>query len=338
MDWIGSYLRDRRFSVRVRGFISGWFDVLSGVPQGSSFGPLLFLIFINDLLIAIPEILFLLYADDAKIARAIRSESDFLELRRAFHVLTLWAENNGLRINFDKTKVISFFQRRCLFSPFDYSLDHSTISRVDEIRDLGVIFDSELTFKSHIASVVAKASRMLGLVTRNSSEFRDHAALLQLYRAHVIPILTYASVIWTPSLRYQIDFLEAINHRFMRYLSRHTDTPMNRFDHDYSPISKKFSIPSIKSIHDYFDLCTVHKIIHHLFSSVHLFNLFQTRPNPYSLRTAHPLHTSIFLRDSNFSSSIPRLCRLWNSIQADNRELSILQFKHFAKSHCYRFN
>lgn len=166
-----------------------------------------------------------------------------------------WTITNGLKINSDKTIVISFFQKLCLLSSFDYTIASNILSRVFEVKDLGVIFDSELTFNPRITFVSTRASGILGLITRNSSEFRDHTALLQLYRAHVLPILTYASVIWSPHLGYVIYTLESVQRKFLRCLSRHTDSPIKRFDHDFSDIS----IKSYYKITSCF-LCPLHRL------------------------------------------------------------------------------
>lgn len=194
----------------MRGFISRVFDVLSGVSQGSSLGPLLFILFINELFLLITVCFILFYADDVKLSKAITCVADSEGLQSELTILINWCTENGLRVNLKKPAVITFHLNKLPFTQFDYYTNGVGINRVHEITDLGAIFDSRLTFRSHLNSVLASASRVLDLITRNSGEFKNPKTYLQLYKSYVFPILTYASVVWSPYLNYDVDSLELI--------------------------------------------------------------------------------------------------------------------------------
>ena len=106
LSWISSYLSNRKQSVKINGVLSREITVTSGVPQGSHLGPLLFLIFINDLATLLKDCQFLLYADDLKIFRKVTSTNDCLLLQSEINKLTDWCKNNKMELNISKCKII----------------------------------------------------------------------------------------------------------------------------------------------------------------------------------------------------------------------------------------
>ena len=134
--------------------VSCWLLVLSGIPQGSILGPLLFIIFINDL----PQIcnslsLIFLYADDAKLFSHIKSAADNVDLQNAITKLQLWIEKWKLNLNINKF-VMVLYERYQNVSHTYYlreGVSEYHLQRLDSFKDLGVTFDSNLSFKHHIA-------------------------------------------------------------------------------------------------------------------------------------------------------------------------------------------
>ena len=103
---------------------------------------------------------------------------------------------------------------------YDYTIDNTIISRVKEVRDLGVILDEKLNFNSHIARIVSKAYSMLGFVKRICYDFRDPMALTSIYNAHVRSHMEYASVIWNPIYGVHSDKIESVQKQFIIYALR----------------------------------------------------------------------------------------------------------------------
>ena len=140
LAWIKSYLSNRQQIVRVSGWTSKPINVTSGVPQGSHIGPLLFLLFMND----VPNVLnysnCLMFADDLKMFYSVKSRLDAMNLQRDLDMLSLWCQQNCLSLNINKCKTISFHRKK-LPIQFSYKIDHTELERVSEVNDLGVLFD-----------------------------------------------------------------------------------------------------------------------------------------------------------------------------------------------------
>ena len=196
-----SYLFDREQYVSYNGYRSKVFLATSGVPQGSNLGPLLFLLFINDLCCQI-NCNKLLFADDLKIFNSINSEDDYDSLQADINKLQDWCVLNKLHLNISKCKVLSFTNRRTSFV-YDYSINGVILSRCTDTKDLGIIFDYQLSFKKHINSRTSEAMRMLGFIMRNCKNFNNLQALKILYYSFVRSKLEYGSIIWNPCYTYQ---------------------------------------------------------------------------------------------------------------------------------------
>ena len=187
--WIAAWLQDRVQRVVLNGKSSTWEAVLSGVPQGSVLGPLLFLIFINDLdtAAATAEILWK-FADDTKIAQPIRSGADKVALQRALDSLTGWAENWGMAFNVQKCKVMHVGRNN---PRHDYTMGGSILAETVEERDLGVIMAKSLKPSAQCAKAAKTASMVLGQITR-AFRYRDKYIFVKLYKQYVRPHLDFA--------------------------------------------------------------------------------------------------------------------------------------------------
>ncbi|XP_055605590.1 uncharacterized protein LOC129753768 [Uranotaenia lowii] len=222
--WIRSYLTDRRLAVKIGS------DLIpkSGVPQGSNLGPLLFTLFCNDINLLLTGCGVLLYADDLKIFLVINSQSDCLELQRFLDTVVNWCAINLLVLSVAKCCIITFGRRKNPFV-YDYNVMGEQLHRVEEIKDLGVLLDSQMTFKRHYSKVLEKANRMLGFIIRLSKEFTDPVCLRALYCCLVRSILESANLVWWPFEAAWTARFEAIQRRFVRYALRELpwENPLN---------------------------------------------------------------------------------------------------------------
>ena len=212
--------------VKYQGYQSHEVEVCSGVPQGSVLGPLFFVIFINDIIVNIKSNI-LIYADDIKIFKTISSMEDCLILQNDLTTFLHWSNSNLLPVNFDKSYVMSYTNKNFQIL-YNYTLNNIFLSRVDTFKDLGVIFDSKLTFHNHINAVTSEAFKSLGFIIRCGYHLTDINCLRILYFAYVRSKLEYASVVWSPFQKTYIDSLEKIQRRFLKYL-------MFRADGNYPP-------------------------------------------------------------------------------------------------------
>lgn len=226
---IESYLSLRRQRVIVCGSFSRYISVTSGVPQGSHLGPVLFILFINDVISCFRSSQCLLYADDLKLFSTAGPGS--VGLQSDLDRFVIWCESNYLSINISKCRSISFYKRR---NPLGntYTIGNTTIERVSSINDLGIIFDTDLTFNSHIDSIVLKGFRMLGFIKRNSKHITDTKAITCLYNCLVRSLLEYCSVIWAPRYDCHIQRVERVQSKFLKYLLYKFHFPHSNIPYD----------------------------------------------------------------------------------------------------------
>jgi len=169
---IASYVKNRKQSVLYKEFISKQYEVRSGVPQGSNLGPLLFLICINDLSHCIMNSKKLLFADDLKLYLEISSIEDCDKLQCDLINVAKWCEKNNLVINVNKCKTVSFTKLKNKYN-YTYAINGVHINSANSVKDLGVIFDSHLTFNTHIVTMRNEAYRNLGLIVRLGKDFNN---------------------------------------------------------------------------------------------------------------------------------------------------------------------
>lgn len=218
VKWINSYLSDRFQIIKMDSYLSKRFPVLSGVPQGSHLGPLLFAVLINDIVNVIKSNV-LLYADDMKIYRDISSTSDCLVLQSDMDRISEWCVLNKISLNIAKCKVISFCRKKTTLN-HHYVIDGSILERVEKMLDLGVLLDCKLNFKLHINSVISRSNRMLGFIKRSAREFDDPFAIASLYFSLVRSILEYANVVWCPYYAIDLNRIERVQRNFSRFALR----------------------------------------------------------------------------------------------------------------------
>ena len=144
LKWFQSYLTERKQRVVVNGTYSAWTDVGSGVPQGSLLGPILFLLFVNDMPRVVENAKLAMFADDSKCFKVIYQESDFVNLQRDLDALFTWSVSNELFSQ--PTKCVNLRISRKRNSPSsNYSLNGISLEVVKAKKDLGVLISSDMT-------------------------------------------------------------------------------------------------------------------------------------------------------------------------------------------------
>lgn len=255
LRWFTSYLSGRIQYVVFNGSNSHEFSPTSGVPQGSILGPLLFNIFINDLGDNF-ESESLFFADDMKLYRKIRSMEDCLALQRDLDRLSEWCERNFLELNICKCQYIIFSHKRYI-TDFVYRIGNVNLTRVTQIKDLGVIFDSALSFNNHIDLIVRKALKNMGFLMRVTQAFTNMNCVKFLYNAIVRSHLEYCSQIWTPSEKIYIDKIDRIQYKFTRYcyfrLGIRKEERVDRLS--------RLNMKTLEDRRTYLDIYLLHKIL-----------------------------------------------------------------------------
>jgi hypothetical protein len=220
LEWIESWLVGRRQRVVIGDNQSEWVEVTSGVPQGSVLGPLLFLIYINDL----PDSVachIKLYADDSKLIRVIRSERDAELLQADIDAAVEWSHRWLLPFNIAKCKVMHI--GRHTGKSFSYSMSNTDGERVvlettSVERDLGVQVSDDLRVRKQVEAAAARAKSELG---RLKKSFRSRSCVVwrMLYLTYIRPHLEYAVHAWSPYLDGDVDLLECVQNRATKIIT-----------------------------------------------------------------------------------------------------------------------
>ena len=202
-SWIEAWLRDRRQRVVVGGEESAWSAVSSGVSQRSILGPLLFIVYINDLDEKMTSTV-LKFADDTTI-----SSNSQQELQRDLDTAVEWAQTWQMQFNMNKFKVIHVGHRN---ESAIYNMGNHRLDEVEEEQDLGVLIHRTLSVSNNCAVAVKKANQMAGhiyiTVTHKSVQ-----TVVPLYKALVRPHLEYCSLVWSPYLKKDILSIDKVQRR-----------------------------------------------------------------------------------------------------------------------------
>ena len=216
--WLKDYLSNRQQRVVIEGEKSVFVPVLSGVPQGSILGPLLFLLYINDL----PSVIshsskMALYADDAKLYRPIETLSDSLSLQSDLDNIIEWSKSWQLKFNLKKCSIITFSRKRNNIH-FYYNMNGFVLKHEQSIKDLGVTVESDLSWDKHIESVVKKAYNVLWFLKRTLRNSVNSSVKSIFYTSLVRPHLEYGSIIWSVITKKNLKLLERVQRQATNYI------------------------------------------------------------------------------------------------------------------------
>ena len=213
-NWIAAFLTSRLQRVVLDGTQSEWLPVTSGVPQGSVLGPLLFLLYINDIASGVSSTI-RLFADDLIIYRDISSENSHNLLQNDINVLFDWSQRWLMKFNSKKCNMVLLSKSKSLNKP-NYKLGNDNLLYIDSFTYLGITISSTLNWSEHVNSVYFKATRALNFITRNLSICdTKHKSLA--YTSIVRPHLEYAAASWDPYQKNHIALLNKVPNRAARF-------------------------------------------------------------------------------------------------------------------------
>ena len=205
LKWMTSYLNNRSQFVSLSGVNSSIKHMQYGVPQGSILGPLLFIIYINDLPNIFNRAKFILYADDANIIINGANIADIVQqLNELCNILPYWVISNGLALNLKKTKYM-LFSRQNIELPDEFKILNKKIDRVKEVRFLGVIVDEKLNWSAHIKTLKSKKSRYIGILCK-IKKLLPIQAKMQIFQSLIQSHLNYCSIVWGFTHYYKVEY------------------------------------------------------------------------------------------------------------------------------------
>jgi len=221
-NWYENFLGGRTHRVSIEGANSKWVQVTSGIPQGTVSGPILFLLYINDL----PDNIsckMALYADDSMLYNNIYSFEDIARLQNDIDRVGLWCTTWGININPSKTQAICFGHSRSdrmieVGSVCPYRVADETIEFCDNIVYLGVTINNRLSWGPHVDRILRKANRTLYFIikTFNKAPLKTKKIL---YLTLVRPILEFACCVWNPYSSGLICSIESVQKRASRFIA-----------------------------------------------------------------------------------------------------------------------
>ena len=321
--WIKNWLSNRKQRVVINGTKSVWADVTSGVPQGSVLGPLLFLIYINDIDLGITSRLSK-FADDTKIGRKIESVQDMIEFQKDIDRLVAWGDKWQMKFNINKCKQMHIGRHNL---EFGYEMDGKWITKTDQEKDLGVVVDNKLKPSQQCIQARNKANKILSYISK-SIEYKSKDVITKCYNSLVRPHLEYCVQFWSPYLKQDILLLEKIQKRATKMIPQLSHLT-------YEERLKELDMFTLRSRRIRGDMIQVFKMFKGI-DNLDPFSFFECSTN----RTrGHSLKIKKFqanhdLRKNYFTN---RVVNYWNSLPAHVIECNSLDtFKKHLDSHMRR--
>lgn len=219
LDWIREYLRERQQIVKLDNEKSSPIDVTSGTGQGYPIGPTLFLLMVIELPHCVLNSMVSSFADDVRLWMHVTNQDDCVTLQEDLNRITQFYQRNQLKLNVKKTKMMRFHRFGGILD-FNYKIGDEVIARTNQIKDLGILLDESLNFKSHIELITGKARSRLAWIKRFAYEFVDPWTIKKLFFTFVLPILEYGSQVWNPHYRQEQIRIESVQKQFLIYALR----------------------------------------------------------------------------------------------------------------------
>jgi len=314
--FLQNFLVNRSQCTRVGACLSCRVDVKSGVIQGSCIGPLLFVIFINDIIDCLSlSTACKLYADDVKLYTVISTENDVTRLQNDINAIYHWSQLWQMEISVCKTFVMPIGGKLLPILKHEYLLDNSALPTVTRARDLGIIVDCELTFTDHINNIVSRASARANLIHRCFVS-RDRHSLLRAFIVYVRPILEYGSCVWSPRFLRDIEAVESVQRHFTKRLAGLGEV-------DYETRLNILNLESLESRRLKADLVYTYKILFGL-TDLNFTEFFKKLPDNNTRGHAYRLYTPQSTNNTRSNFFSLRVLHAWNGLPESTTDFTNL--------------
>ena len=317
--WIKQFLCSRKQTVSVEGHQSDITEVLSGVPQGSVLGPLLFLIHIGDIDGNLSNNSTIsCFADDTRIMRKITEENDCQLLQEDLNSIYKWAEDNKMQFNDNKFESIYYHPNRRSYPNQEYiTMDGAQIEQKSSVRDLGIMMSDDATFKENIDVMVKRGKRMAGWALR-TFQTRNKEVMLTLFKALIRPFIEYGCQVWNPHNIGEINKLENIQRAFTRRIE-------GMEGKNYWERLKELNLYSLQRRRERYIIMYTWKIIYDLVPNITGDNRIRVHTNRFGIQCKYPTlptEASDRIKTCKDNSFVFRGPKLFNCIPDDIRRYS----------------
>ena len=313
-NWFISYLSNRTQIVEINSAKSNPVLMGHGVPQGSILGPILFIIYINDLPLNLSHTETVLFADDTNIILNASNTKDLqTKINETTKTLEAWLTNNKLKLNENKTVYIHFNQYS-LHDPIQIFLNHTIIKEVENTKFLGIWVDSTLSWECHIDNLAEKLNRLC-YAFRILAKILPMEVLKSIYFGYVHSLLSYGIIIWGSSLKSEkILKLQKRILKIMKQVPIRTESKKIFSELQVLPLPCIYILESVCFIHQNMNLFPINSDFHE-----------------YNTRTSNNVHLSSHRLTRSLNSISHKGSNLFNHLPHSIKHLKNKQFKHSVK-------
>ena len=304
--WFDAYLNNRTQYVRINNTLSHSVNVTSGILQGSILGPLLFVLYINDLSNCLSSTLPFIYADDTKCIKAISTIDDSRLMQSDLDSISQWSSDTELFFNESKFAYICFWSKPPFIDLPEYNINSKTISKVVKIKDLGIILSSNLNWDYHYKKITGRAYKFLGLLRRTFTT-DSILAKKRLYISIVRSQLLYCSQVWHPYYIKDILLFERIQRRATKYI-------LNDYKSSYKSRLLHLNLLPLMYIFELNDLNFFIKSYKSASSHFNINDYINFRTSITRSSTSHKMIHQCSSSTLSHHFYFCRLPRLWNSL------------------------
>ena len=326
LKFIMNFIKDREYFVSVNGHTSHSRTVNIGVPQGSTLGPLFFLLYINDM-VNCAELIFSLFADDSTATHSDFNLKDLLDkLKLEFAKVLEWLKTNKLIINLQKTYLMVFTNKERP-ETISLNINGSIIQERTESKFLGVILDNKLTWHAHIKHISSKISKSVAILRMLRDTFPKHI-LKTLYLTLVYPYFNYCNLIWGSAYNSTLNPLVILQKKCIRIICNaeflaHTD-----------PLFKSTKLLKLKQLHELNCAIFIYKCFHSTaYANFKIMMITSSQIHQYNTRNRddiRSLHHRLHLGANSFFN---KGIKIWNNLPNEIKHAnSILYFKSKMKN------
>ena len=311
LDYFSTYLRNRKQYVSLNGNNSKLLNVRCGVPQGSILGPVLFLLYINDLNSVSAKLKTIMFADDTNLFTTGNTIDEVEDcLNNELSLVNLWFQANLLSLNVSKTTFM-IFGRKNLSA--NIMIDNVSLQKQNESKFLGVILSADLKWHKHTEIIINKASKNIGIISKIRHLLPENLTRT-LYLTLVDPYISYCNIVWSaPNTTGQLDKILKLQKKYCRLIT------FSDFRAHSRPLFQRLSILSVNNKYKFQLLLHIYKIEHNLIQNKYSLGLFTKNSSIHTHNTRHrdnlhipKCYTSLRQRTIIFQGP-----KLWNLLPID---------------------
>ena len=332
VKWFCSYLSDRSQFVSINGHNSTKMEISCGVPQGSVLGPLLFLIYINDLPNVSNKIKTYLFADDTNIYLESETISELVQIvNKELKLVKKWIDANLLSLNISKTNYI-IFHSPAMPIPTDIviKIGREHVTRSNYVKFLGMLLDENLSWKFHLFELSKKLARTCGILFK-IRDLLPTNTLINVYNSLFMSFLQYGIIVWGQTSASYIDPIFKLQKRALRAIS-HKHTRSRTL-----PLFKALKLLRLQDVFQFKMLSFVFESINKI-NPMCFHNFYTCTSSIHEYHTRHSYRGDVFLTHKNsLQYGLKSICymgaKMWNDLPEELRNsTSKYSFKKHLKN------